>query len=195
MRRLPGRWLTPRIVVLAVGGRHRPGVARRSRWWSVSGRLTEAAARLVPVRGTAAEARRVGHPAGRAQDQGPAAPVRHRTAVACSSSFASSADGLGAAIRRDEVDRRPGGHRRLGGSGRFGPRCRRLEVGFFRACPAEFSPQCVVAVGHYRSPSVSDDAVVDHSQVSTTPGPTHRIRRPGCAATVQQIPTTGHDGR
>ena len=53
-----------------------------------------------------------------------------------------------ATIWRDEVDRRPRRHRRLGGRGRFGLRCRRLVVGFFGARPAEFSPQCVVAVGH-----------------------------------------------
>jgi hypothetical protein len=53
-----------------------------------------------------------------------------------------------ATIWRDEVDRRARGHRRLGGRGRFGLRCRRLVVGFLGARPAELFPQCVVAVGH-----------------------------------------------
>ena len=94
-------------------------------------------------------------------------------------------------IWRDELDGRPRRHRRLGGGGRFGPRYRRLKVGFFGARPTEFSPQCVVAVGHCRSPSLSDDADVGHSQVSTKPAPAHRIRPSGCAASVQQTQVNG----
>jgi len=170
--RLPAGWLTPRGLFLAVGARYRPGVARRTRWWTVSGWLAEAAARSFRL----AERWR------RPTRWGGAFVVlrflrgRSRAGIWC-----------------DVVDRRPRRHRRLGGRGRVGLRCRRFEVSIFGARPAEFSPQCVVAVGHCISPPRSDDADVGPSQVSTTPGLVHRIPRPGCAATVQQIPIAVND--
>jgi hypothetical protein len=101
--------------------------------------------RVVPDRGTAAEAGRVGHPAGRARDPAPAPPIG-RTAVPRARCFPPRM-GSGHDLARQS---RQAGARapEAWGRGRFGLRCRRLVVGFFGTRPAELFPQCVVAVGH-----------------------------------------------
>jgi hypothetical protein len=146
---LPAGLLTPRTIVGAVRGRQRPCVARRSRRGSVLWRrLTEAGARSFRLN------------------------ERRRSCFR----FAALRAGLGSRGRRrrsigrlsralvflrrwatiwwDKVDRRTRGHRRRGGRGRRGLRCRGLVFGFLGARPVEFISQCVVAVGHYISPSV-----------------------------------------
>jgi hypothetical protein len=145
-RWLPARWLTPRTVLGAVGGGQRPCVAGRSRWRPVSRRrLTETATGSFQIEER--RRRRVGLTTRRA---GLGTRRRRRPSAGrrCRALGVFLAGWARATIWRDEVDRLARGHRRLGGRGRFGLRCRRLVVGFLGARPAELFPQCVVAVGH-----------------------------------------------
>jgi hypothetical protein len=147
---LPAWLLASRGAVGAISGRQGPRVAGRSRWRSVPGwRLTETAARSFRLGEW--RRKRFGLATGRAgfgarSRRCPPAGWR-RSAVAvffCRRGRAT--------IRRIEVDGRPRPYRWVGGSGRARLRSRWLEVGLFAARPAEFPPQCVVAVGHCRPP-------------------------------------------
>jgi len=193
-RRPPAGRLPPCAVVGAVCDGQRPRVAGGPRWWSVSGWwLTETAARSSRLDkrrrrwrfGLAA----AGVGLGVRGRRRPSAGRRRGVLVVFLRRRAL------ATIGWDEVDRRPRRCRRFGSNGRFGLRCRRLVIRIFWARPAEFSPQGVVAVGHYTSPSLSDDADIGHFQVSITPDQLLRMRGPGCAVTAQQTLSVSRDGR
>ena len=101
--------------------------------------------RVVPARGTAAEARRVDHHAGRPRDPGPAPPIDWTAVPRARRLPPGTGSGHDLAPRSRQVGARTP---EAWGRGRFGLRCRRLVLGFLGPRPAEFCPQCVVAVGH-----------------------------------------------